>query len=104
MECPAQRLFQDTLCMLLADPRSPPTLIPGLVAENRDHYLPSDSLCHQTLHPHSIYNLGIVVPSRRANMSMFIAVYAMTVAMFIFYFVDMTFNIFICHTWEKYWN
>lgn len=35
---------------------------------------------------------------------MFIAVYAVIVAIFIFYLVDMAFNIFICRPREKYWN
>lgn len=44
------------------------------------------------------------MPSRKANMGMFIAVHSVIVAIFIFYFVDTFFNIFICRPREKYWN
>ena len=48
--------------------------------------------------------LRIFVPSRKANMRMFIAVYTVIAAIFIFYVVDTGFNIFICRPREKYWN
>ncbi len=46
--------FKMLYVWLLAGLPSPPTLTPGIVGEHRDHHIQPDSLCHQTLHPHSI--------------------------------------------------
>lgn len=54
MECPAQGIVQDALCMILANERSQPTLTYVVVGQHLNHNLQSDSFCHQTLHPPSI--------------------------------------------------
>ena len=48
--------------------------------------------------------LRIFVPSRQANMGMFIVSYVVIAAIFFFYVIDMFFNIFMCRPREKYWN
>lgn len=48
--------------------------------------------------------LGIFVPNRKTNMRMFIAVWTVIATMFVFYLIDLAFNIFICRPRDKYWN
>lgn len=48
--------------------------------------------------------LRVFVPSRKANMGMFLAVYSVILAMLIFYLVDTAFNIFLCRPRQKLWD
>ena len=48
--------------------------------------------------------LRVFVPSRKANMSLFVAVHSMNMIIFIFYLLHMFFMIFLCRPREKYWN